>query len=67
MIKKLVRHGDDLALVISQRLMRSLGWKQDADVQVSTDGTRILVTPVVKGQRKDVPSPLRNRISRRKI
>jgi antitoxin component of MazEF toxin-antitoxin module len=46
MIKKLVRHGNSRALVIDKPVLDLLGLGEDAEFEISTDGTSLLITPL---------------------
>jgi antitoxin MazE len=45
MIKKLTRTGDSIALVLDKPLLEELGLDENAEVEVSTNGQVIVVTP----------------------
>lgn len=45
MVKKLVRHGDGLALVFDKPMLDLLKIGADTPIEVSTDGGRLVLTP----------------------
>jgi antitoxin component of MazEF toxin-antitoxin module len=45
MIKKLTRIGDDVVLVLDKPLLEELGLDENADVELSTNGQVLVVTP----------------------
>lgn len=45
MIKKLTRTGDSIALVLDQPMLEELGLDENAEVEVSTNGQVIVITP----------------------
>jgi antitoxin component of MazEF toxin-antitoxin module len=45
MIKKLTRTGNSIALVLDKPLLEELGLDENAEVEVSTNGQVIVVTP----------------------
>ena len=45
MIKKLTRAGDEVALVLDKPLLDELGLAENAEVDVSTNGQVIVITP----------------------
>jgi antitoxin component of MazEF toxin-antitoxin module len=49
MIKTLQKHGNSHALVIDKALMEALGIDEDTPLQVTLNGTTIVVTPVEVG------------------
>jgi antitoxin MazE len=46
MIKKLTRTGNSLALVLDKPLLEQLGLDENSDVEVSTNGRLIVISPV---------------------
>jgi antitoxin component of MazEF toxin-antitoxin module len=46
MVKRLVRSGKSLALVIDEPLLAILGIDAETELELSTDGDVLLVTPV---------------------
>jgi antitoxin MazE len=46
MVKKLAKHGNSLALVIDRPVLDLLGIDGDTPLDISTDGTVLIVTPV---------------------
>jgi len=45
MIKKLTRTGNSVALVLDKPLLKELGLDANAEVEVSTNGQAIVITP----------------------
>ena len=45
MIKKLTRTGNSIALVLDKPLLEELGLEENAEVEVSTNGQVIVITP----------------------
>ena len=45
MIKKLTRTGNSLALVLDKPLLEELGLDENSEVEVSTNGQMIVITP----------------------
>ena len=48
MTKTLTKHGNSFALVIDKPIMELLGIDPDKPVEVRTDGTSLIITPVVR-------------------
>ena len=46
MVKKLTRTGNSVALVLDKALLEQTGLDEDSEVEVSSDGRVIVVTPV---------------------
>jgi antitoxin component of MazEF toxin-antitoxin module len=46
MIKKLTKHGNSMALVIERSVMDLLNIAEDTPLEISTDGTKLIVSPV---------------------
>jgi antitoxin component of MazEF toxin-antitoxin module len=51
MRKRLTRSGNSLALVIDKSLLEALGIDGDTELELSTDGDVLVVTPVREGRR----------------
>lgn len=58
MVKRLTRSGNSLALVIDRPLLEELGIDADTDLELSTDGDVLLVTPVRDPKRRKEVSEL---------
>lgn len=54
MIKKLTTHGNSLALVIEKGVLDLLKIKKQTPLEVTTDGTNIIISPVKKETREKV-------------
>ena len=52
MTKRLTRSGNSLALVIDRPLLEALEIDADTELELSTDGDVLVVTPIREGQRK---------------
>jgi antitoxin component of MazEF toxin-antitoxin module len=52
MIAKLVKHGEELALVIDRSLIELLGIDETTPLEVSTEGQTLLVIPVRDEERR---------------
>jgi len=52
MIKKLTRHGNSLALVIDKGVLDILNIDDKTPLEISTDGTLLLISPVRDEKRK---------------
>jgi antitoxin component of MazEF toxin-antitoxin module len=46
MIKKLIQYGDSSALIIDKPILELLNIEADASVEISTDGSNIIISPV---------------------
>jgi len=46
MVKKLTRTGNSLALVIDKPLLETLGIDENTELEISTNGDLLVVTPV---------------------
>lgn len=46
MIKKMVQHGNSSALIIDKPIMDLLHIDPDTPLEISTDGTNIIISPV---------------------
>jgi antitoxin MazE len=52
MIKKLTRHGNSLALVLDKGVIELLNIDADTLLEISTDGSLLLITPVRDEKRR---------------
>ena len=52
MLKKLTRHGNSLALVIDKAVLELLNIDDQTPLEISTDGTILLIAPVRDEERK---------------
>ena len=52
MVKKLTRHGNSLALIIDRPILELLRISSDTPLEVSTDGTRLIVAPAASAARR---------------
>jgi len=48
MKKRLARHGNSLAIVIDKPILELLSIDEDTVLQISTDGNKIIITPIRK-------------------
>lgn len=46
MIKKMVQHGNSSALIIDRPIMELLHINNDTPLEISTDGSNIIISPV---------------------
>lgn len=52
MIKKLSKHGNSLALVIDRSILELLKFDEDTPLEISTDGSSLIVAPAADEKRK---------------
>ena len=52
MLKKLTRHGNSLALVIDKGVLELLNIDDKTPLEISTDGTLLLISPVRDEKRR---------------
>ena len=52
MIKKLTRHGNSLALIIDRPILELLKIDPDTDLDISTDGNRLIIAPADPAARR---------------
>ena len=52
MIKHLTKHGNSYALIIDRAIMELLGIEPDSPLEISTDGTALIVQPVRDAKRR---------------
>ena len=52
MIKTLTKHGNSYALIIDRPIMELLGLEPDSPLEISTDGTALIVQPVRDSKRR---------------
>ncbi len=52
MLKKLTRHGNSLALVIDKGILELLNIDDQTLLEISTDGTLLLISPVREEKRR---------------
>ena len=52
MVKRLTRQGNSVALALDKKLLEQVDLDEDSEVEVSTNGDAIIVTPVRDGRRK---------------
>ncbi len=52
MMKKLARHGNSLALVLDRGVLSLLDIDADTPLSITTDGQRLMVTPVRDSKRR---------------
>ncbi len=61
MIKKLIQHGNSSALIIDKPIMELLNIDLGSHLELSTDGTNIIISPVNdKNRLKRLSSSLKN-------
>ena len=55
MVKKLIQHGNSVALVIDKPIMEMLNITNDTSFELSTDGKNLILSPQVESsQEKDI-------------
>lgn len=54
MIKHLTTHGNSLALIIERGVLELLNINRKTPLEITTDGTNIVVSPVVKAAREKI-------------
>ena len=52
MLKKLTKHGNSFALVIDRPILDLLQLDPESELEVSTDGTRLIVAPAGSPERR---------------
>lgn len=65
MQKKLVRHGNSLAVVIDRSVLRLLGMDEKTTFSIETDGKRLVLTPHEAEKHKAEVDQARRRVFRR--
>jgi antitoxin MazE len=45
MIKKLTRTGNSVAIVLDKPILEAVGWDENAEVEISTNGQVVVLTP----------------------
>jgi len=65
MIKKLTRTGNSIALVLDKPLLDELGLDENAEVEVSTNGQVIVITPKRSAARERKFRDAADRINRK--
>ena len=59
MVKKLIQHGNSVALVIDKPIMEMLIITSDTTFDLSTDGKNLILSPqVIQGQEKNIIASL---------
>ena len=48
MIKKISKHGNSKAIIIEKALLEILNINESTDLEISTDGTSLVITPIKK-------------------
>ena len=54
MIKRLTKHGNSLALVIEKPVLELLKFDAKTQLEVATDGTRLIIQPAKKDKRSEM-------------
>lgn len=65
MIKKLVRHGNSWALVIDRPILDLLKMRPEDPLEIKTDGTTIIISPVKGTDRKARVASARAKVNAR--
>ena len=58
MVKTLVKHGNSYALIIDKPIMDLLQIKEDSQLELTTDGSALIVAPADPKRRKKIQSAL---------
>jgi antitoxin component of MazEF toxin-antitoxin module len=64
MTKKLVRHGNDLAVIIDKPILELLNVRMDTPLEITTNGTNIVASPR-RTEEEDLLNASLNRIKNR--
>ena len=64
MVKRLTKSGNSVALVLDKGLLEAANIEEGAEVEVSTNGEVIIVTPVRAKNRKDKLRSVMERVNR---
>lgn len=59
MIKRLTKHGNSLALVIEKPVLELLRIDAKTQLEVATDGTRLIIEPAKKDKRTELDAWLK--------
>jgi antitoxin MazE len=59
MIKRLTKHGNSLALVIEKPVLELLNITSKTQLEVATDGTRLIIEPANKEKRHELDAWLK--------
>lgn len=65
MIKKLTTHGNSLALIIEKAILDLLKIRPNTPLEITTDGTNIIITPVKKAEREKAFRSSLEKVNRR--
>lgn len=65
MIKKLTTHGNSLALIIEKAILDLLNIKQQTPLEITTDGTNIIISPVKNLAREKAFKSALSRVNQR--
>lgn len=65
MIKKLTTHGNSLALIIEKAVLDLLNIRKQTPLEITTDGTNIIISPVKKVSREKVFKSALSRVNQR--
>jgi antitoxin component of MazEF toxin-antitoxin module len=49
MVKKLIQHGNSAALILDKPILDLLNFKMDTPLEISTDGTNLIISAQKKG------------------
>ncbi len=63
--KKLARHGNSRAVLIEKPILDLLGIDDDTELQIRTDGERLIITPVTEDTRRDTIRAIGQKHARR--
>ncbi|MBA3315778.1 MAG: AbrB/MazE/SpoVT family DNA-binding domain-containing protein [Planctomycetota bacterium] len=65
MIKRLTKHGNSLAIVIEKPILDLLKISSDTPLEVTTDGTSLMLVPVTDAKRREKFDAALSRTNRR--
>ncbi len=56
MIKKLSKHGNNLALIIDKPILELLNINETTKLTIQTDGNRLILEPLKETERTEIPT-----------
>ena len=65
MIKKLTSHGNSSGLIIEKAILKLLNITQKTPLEITTDGTNIIISPVRKSEREKTLRSALSRVNQR--
>lgn len=64
MVKNLIKHGNSYALVIDKPIMELLHVTPDTDLELTTNGDKLIISPVRAGNKQEKLDKILNEINR---